>query len=222
MFRATTSTAALAASLLPVRHGRGTDVRRSAPEDEGGAIVVTGRESRTSVELPGVEMQKILPGVSPLKAIQTLPGVLYIHRRSLGLQRAERAALHPRLRGQPARLHDGRHPAGGPKLRQLQRPLAAACGDLGERGARGRRGGLERHDRDLLLRSAARVRCAGRAHLRQLGAGAVSCASTAASSTAPAPMSPPPASAPAPGISTASRAGGRPNADWCTRVASAS
>lgn len=42
------------------------------------AVVVTGRQTRTSVTLPGVEMQKILPGVSPLKAIETLPGVLYI------------------------------------------------------------------------------------------------------------------------------------------------
>lgn len=41
-------------------------------------IVVTGTQTRTSVALPGTEMQKILPGVSPLKAIQTLPGVLYI------------------------------------------------------------------------------------------------------------------------------------------------
>lgn len=60
----------------------------SAAEDEGdaaaadeaaeGAIVVTGRQTRTAVVLPGTEMQKILPGISPLKAIQTLPGVLYI------------------------------------------------------------------------------------------------------------------------------------------------
>ena len=48
-----------------------------APEDLA-TIVVTGNQPRTSVELPGSEIQKILPGVSPLKAIQTLPGVLYI------------------------------------------------------------------------------------------------------------------------------------------------
>ena len=41
-------------------------------------VVVTGSRTRTSVALPGAEMQKILPGVSPLKAIETLPGVLYI------------------------------------------------------------------------------------------------------------------------------------------------
>ncbi|WP_245656861.1 TonB-dependent receptor [Sphingomonas asaccharolytica] len=46
--------------------------------DPAATIVITGRSTRSSTELPGTEMQKILPGVSPLKAIQTLPGVLYI------------------------------------------------------------------------------------------------------------------------------------------------
>ena len=35
------------------------------------------RETRSSVELPTEEIQKVLPGVSPLKAINTLPGVIY-------------------------------------------------------------------------------------------------------------------------------------------------
>ena len=60
----------------------GTPAVASEPATDGGAeaptIVVTGGQTRTAVELPGTEMQKILPGVSPLKAIQTLPGVLYI------------------------------------------------------------------------------------------------------------------------------------------------
>jgi hypothetical protein len=43
-----------------------------------GDIVVTGSQTRTAVAIQGPELQKILPGVSPLKAIQTLPGVLYI------------------------------------------------------------------------------------------------------------------------------------------------
>jgi iron complex outermembrane receptor protein len=51
----------------------GGDADAAAP-----TVVVTGRETRTSVALPGAEMQKILPGVSPLRAIETLPGVLYI------------------------------------------------------------------------------------------------------------------------------------------------
>ena len=47
--------------------------------DSGSAILVTAtRTTRSSTEIPQVEIQKILPGVSPLKAIQTLPGVLYI------------------------------------------------------------------------------------------------------------------------------------------------
>ncbi|MDI1294340.1 MAG: TonB-dependent receptor plug domain-containing protein [bacterium] len=42
------------------------------------SIIVTAKTTRSATALPQTEMQKILPGVSPLKAIQTLPGVLYI------------------------------------------------------------------------------------------------------------------------------------------------
>ena len=42
-------------------------------------IVVTGRRSTRSVsQLDGAEIQKILPGINPLKAIQMLPGVTYL------------------------------------------------------------------------------------------------------------------------------------------------
>lgn len=45
----------------------------------GDAIIVTGaKDTRSATAIAGVEIQKILPGVAPLKAIQTLPGVLYI------------------------------------------------------------------------------------------------------------------------------------------------
>jgi outer membrane receptor protein involved in Fe transport len=48
-------------------------------DSDGGAIIVTGAKStRSATALSEEEIQKILPGVSPLKAIQTLPGVLYI------------------------------------------------------------------------------------------------------------------------------------------------
>jgi hypothetical protein len=47
--------------------------------DSGATIIVTGAKStRSATAISEVEIQKILPGVSPLKAIQTLPGVLYI------------------------------------------------------------------------------------------------------------------------------------------------
>ena len=51
----------------------------TAPADDVGSdIVVTGRTTRSVAEVQGIEIQKILPGISPLKAIQTLPGVTYL------------------------------------------------------------------------------------------------------------------------------------------------
>ncbi|MBD8678340.1 TonB-dependent receptor [Sphingomonas sp. CFBP 13720] len=57
----------------------------AATDEANPAIVITGRQTRTSVELPDIEIQKILPGVSPLRAIQTLPGVLYVTADPWGL-----------------------------------------------------------------------------------------------------------------------------------------
>src|ERR1700755_2998520 len=52
-----------------------------APTDQGGIetiIVTSDREStHSAVEINNVQAQRILPGISPLKAIQSLPGVLY-------------------------------------------------------------------------------------------------------------------------------------------------
>jgi len=52
-----------------------------AADTDGGSetvIVSSDREStHSAVELSGVQAQKIIPGISPLKAIQTLPGVVY-------------------------------------------------------------------------------------------------------------------------------------------------
>jgi hypothetical protein len=41
-------------------------------------LVISLSSTRSAVQLSGSEMQKILPGLSPLKAIQTLPGVTYV------------------------------------------------------------------------------------------------------------------------------------------------
>jgi hypothetical protein len=54
-----------------------------APADsdrDGGTetIVVTGKVTRSVTQVSAVEIQKVLPGVSPLKAIQTLPGVTFL------------------------------------------------------------------------------------------------------------------------------------------------
>ncbi len=43
-----------------------------------GDIVVNGRTTRSTTQISGEEIQKILPGISPLKALQTLPGVTYL------------------------------------------------------------------------------------------------------------------------------------------------
>ena len=50
----------------------------AADAGQVGELVVTAtRTTRSSVTLAGQETQKILPGVSPLKAIETLPGVVF-------------------------------------------------------------------------------------------------------------------------------------------------
>jgi hypothetical protein len=58
------------------------DPSAAAATDRPGAtgdVIVTGaKQTRSATAITGVEIQKILPGVSPLKAIETLPGVLYI------------------------------------------------------------------------------------------------------------------------------------------------
>ncbi len=46
--------------------------------DDVSTIIVNAKSTRSATAIPQSEIQKILPGVSPLKAIQTLPGVLYI------------------------------------------------------------------------------------------------------------------------------------------------
>lgn len=55
----------------------------AADADSGGVavsevVVTMAKTTRSAVEIGAVESQKILPGISPLKAIETLPGVLYV------------------------------------------------------------------------------------------------------------------------------------------------
>ncbi|MDR3507535.1 MAG: TonB-dependent receptor [Caulobacteraceae bacterium] len=63
--------AARAADAAPAAQPAATD----APSSD--IVVTLKRTTRSSVSLGAIEIQKILPGVSPLKAIQTLPGVLF-------------------------------------------------------------------------------------------------------------------------------------------------
>ncbi len=50
----------------------------AAADTAQGDIVVTGTTTRAVSQVSGAEIQKILPGISPLKALQTLPGVTYL------------------------------------------------------------------------------------------------------------------------------------------------
>jgi outer membrane receptor protein involved in Fe transport len=88
MIKSSISTLAVAVSLasgLPYSAACAADTATAAspatPEPSDAApqsIIVTAKATRSATVLPGAEIQKILPGISPLKAIQTLPGVLYI------------------------------------------------------------------------------------------------------------------------------------------------
>lgn len=81
MIRFATSLLALAGALV-YANAAVAQTADAAPADstidDGAAIVVSAKSTRSATAIPQSEIQKILPGVSPLKAIQTLPGVLYI------------------------------------------------------------------------------------------------------------------------------------------------
>ena len=49
----------------------------SVSDDLNQIVVTAAKTTQSSVALGGVEAQKILLGISPLKAIETLPGVVY-------------------------------------------------------------------------------------------------------------------------------------------------
>ncbi len=75
------ATLSLAALIIASQAGiaRAEDAAPSAPTPvSADQIVVTAKTTRSATAVTAVEIQKILPGVSPLKAIETLPGVLYI------------------------------------------------------------------------------------------------------------------------------------------------
>jgi hypothetical protein len=77
LLRATLSLAALiVAAQANLAHADDTAPAPAAVSAE--QIVVTAKPTRSATAINAGEIQRILPGVSPLKAIETLPGVLYI------------------------------------------------------------------------------------------------------------------------------------------------
>ena len=78
--RASLSLTAISAALIAAP-GRAQEARAADPNAAGTnteTIIVTAKATRSATAIPQAEMQKILPGVSPLKAIETLPGVFYV------------------------------------------------------------------------------------------------------------------------------------------------
>jgi outer membrane receptor protein involved in Fe transport len=73
----------LAFASLGAASARAADAAAAIADDDSGAtgvseLVVTALPTtRSAVALETTEIQKVLPGASPLKAIQTLPGVVY-------------------------------------------------------------------------------------------------------------------------------------------------
>lgn len=64
--------------LAAAAHAQAQKGGAAADDAATGQIVVTGaRTTRSSVELGAAEIQKLLPGANPVKAIQTLPGVQF-------------------------------------------------------------------------------------------------------------------------------------------------
>jgi hypothetical protein len=62
-------------AVLPAIADEADDSRSTGDLQE--IVVTTAKTTQSSVAMGGVEAQKILPGISPLKAIETLPGVVY-------------------------------------------------------------------------------------------------------------------------------------------------
>lgn len=72
------STALGAMPLALAARAQTADAAADASNGDIETVIVTSeRTTRSAVEIGGVQAQKILPGVSPLKAIETLPGVVY-------------------------------------------------------------------------------------------------------------------------------------------------
>ncbi len=84
--RATILLATTALALTGVAHAAAPDPATATADVGGeagatgdvGEITVTSHRVRAVSEIEGAQIQAILPGISPLKALQTLPGVTYL------------------------------------------------------------------------------------------------------------------------------------------------
>ena len=94
-------------------------------------MIVTSEMDTThsAVEIGAVQAQKILPGINPLKAIESLPGVLYETADPWGNnEQNESLVMHGFTTQQLGYTMDG-VPLGRPAIWQLQRPQPVARHD---------------------------------------------------------------------------------------------
>src|ERR1700756_1758508 len=69
-----TASAAVLSAFSGLAHAEDSPAAAAVSE----VVVTSARTTRSAVALEAQEVQKILPGANPLKAIQTLPGVLFV------------------------------------------------------------------------------------------------------------------------------------------------
>jgi hypothetical protein len=64
-------------SFVPAIAQEGPAQKTNEDDDLQEIVVTAQKTTRSSVLISGTESQKLLPGISPLKAIETLPGVIF-------------------------------------------------------------------------------------------------------------------------------------------------
>ena len=101
---------------------------QTAPADASASVaevVITAtKTTRSSVAISGPETQKLLPGVNPLKAIQSLPGVLFETADPWGNNEQNEALFVHGFSTQQLGYTMDNVAAGRPAVRQLQRPFS--------------------------------------------------------------------------------------------------
>lgn len=67
----------ISAQTTPVKAGTNQDDKGDKAEGSVATVEISSQSTRSAVSLRGSEMQKILPGINPVKSLQTLPGVTF-------------------------------------------------------------------------------------------------------------------------------------------------
>ena len=115
-----------------------------APETSSDIVVLGFGQSRQVQSVSAVDLARLTPGSSPLKAIEKLPGVNFQASDPFGAYEWAVAHLAARVQPEPARLHARRRAARRHELRQRQRPAHQPRDHLRERRPHRSRAGRRR------------------------------------------------------------------------------